>query len=254
MINPEKFPLSDIYRKLMNILSIKLFFSALVCPRLFQMLRFVNPTSMLMSPIRTSLPATALLAIFICFFSCNPPQEDKNANETTGAADTVAPETANSCLINGELPVLWIEATEFQKLRGQPAFRFYIDSNRDLTLSAWNKPYDDKPPVFTMRTSVLSGVQASIGNFLGNLILPSQMRADIEKEIRDSGWKIVRFIPFLDTSAVGKNQVIYHIELTKDAMPPRPLNSRDQQYFRRDTAAAVLQSDYQLNPSPPRNE
>jgi hypothetical protein len=209
---------------------------------------------MLMTPIRTALPATALLAMLTCVFACNPPQEDKQASATTASTDTIPLVAIDSFVINGVLPVLWIEATEFQKLRGQPAFRFYVDSNNDLTLSAWNAPYNDQPPVFTLKTSTLTNVKAGRGNYLGNLVLKSQDRADIENDIRTGNWTKVKFVPRLDTRPGATGQVTYFIEPTNESLPPRVVNPKDPLYFRRDTAATVPLAGYLLNPSPPRNE
>jgi hypothetical protein len=237
----------------MNILSIVLFFSALICARLFQIL-LVNPKQILMTPIRTFLPATPLLAMLTCFFACSPPKEDKPVSTTTAGIVAAAPDSAFDCPINGQLPVLWIEASEFLKLRGQPAFRFYVDNNKDLTLGAWSSPYNDQLPVFTLKTSILSTVSVSSGNYLGNLILKARDRADIERRINSEGWTIVKFVPILGTGANETGQVSYYIVLTNGSMPPHPSGPGDSLFLMRDTSSVIQPGGYELNPSPPRNE
>jgi hypothetical protein len=209
---------------------------------------------MIMTPIRNFLPATPLLAILTCLFSCSPPREDKPVNTTTAGIVAVAPDSASICPINGLLPVLWIEASEFLKLRGNPAFRFFVDNNKDLTLSAWSSPYNNQLPVFTLKTSILSTVSVGSGSYLGNLILKGNDRADIERRIRSEGWTTVKFVPIVATGANETGQVTYRIELTKDPMPPRPADPKSTMYMMNDTSGVVQPGGYELNPSPPRNE
>jgi hypothetical protein len=207
-----------------------------------------------MTPIRTFLPATALLAMLTCFFACSPPQEDKQAGAAIGTADSIPLATIDSNSIKGVLPVLWIEDTIFLKLNGKTAFRFYIDSNKDLTLTAWKTPYDNKPPVFTLKTSTLTSVKAGGGNYLGNLVLKADVLSEIKGRIRAEGWTTVKFVPILATGANETGQITYRIELTNDPMPPRPLDSKGPLYLLRDTSSVVQPGGYELNPSPPRNE
>jgi hypothetical protein len=207
-----------------------------------------------MTPIKTFLAATQLLAMLTCFFACSPPPKDQEASTTTAGIVAAEADSAFDCPINGQLPVLWIEASEFLRLNGQPAFRFYIDSNKDLTLSAWSSPYNGQASVFTMKTSISSTVGVTSGNYLGNLILKAPDRAEIQRRIRAEGWTIVKFVPSLATGTNETGQITYRIVLTNSSMPPRPSGPRDSLYSIRDTSNIDQPGGFELNPSPPRNE
>ena len=180
--------------------------------------------------------------------------------DTVDKINTIAatlPVIATRAGVNSCLPNLWVETSEFEKVNGILAFRFYIDDANDLTVHGWEQPYNNNRPAIYMKTSTDSEVELTNTVYLGNLYISAVLTARIKQMIRDGDYVAVVFEPVIDTASQG--QLTYKVILSRtlpalrvntqtDSLRSLSISSAVQQQSGQTTDAGIL-----LNPSPPRD-
>lgn len=153
-------------------------------------------------------------------------------------------------LLSDTLDVLWIEASEFLKLKDKTkkkiTFRFFITKQDSLTLRGWvnkkgSSKYDSlSRPEMNLYNGKKSLIRIGDGTYLGNTVLYNKGIRNIIKVIKEENARYVVFVPTVKTDYPG--QIFYDISVS-NIEPHR--NNKEK---------LVLVPTYvSTNPSPPRN-
>lgn len=208
--------------------------------------------------VRRLFSVLVALVLTSCLDACNERarKDVVNIEKNPGIAGALAPA---DCVMSAALPILWVETSTLLAPNGPLVFRFYVDDWCDLTLKAWSPPFNNSGPVVSLKTSILSNIDVSKDNYLGNLYLSQPMINDIKREVTAHGYQYIKFYPVIDQRSGSSGQVTYRYSLTNSLPRLKSLIPKDSvallmdsvMYSLTDTSMAV--SDY-LNPSPPRSE
>lgn len=206
--------------------------------------------------------------IFFVFNGCTcTGTGDNKVKDTSKIREASIPTISGTgnCTMSAHLPVLWLETKDLLALfdpdttKQRLIFRFYVDDRCDITLRGWRPPINGSLPVVDLKTSVLSGVEITTGNYLGNLILTKKMFKNIKEEVDQNGYQYIKFHPVIDSRSTSVGQVTYRYVLTdiqprlRSSIPADSVGYLKDMTFFSLTDTTLLAGDF-LNPSPPRKD
>ncbi len=189
----------------------------------------------------------------IFFSSCTgDSKKTESVSEKDNPADT-STKVLLPNLLTGNLHILYMDSSEFNKDTVRVVFRFYANTPDTLTLRGWTNDSDvfQDPPDLSMTMGAVTTFQFGAKTYFGNVILRRGERMRITRMTRrqNHGFKWILFLPHDGSRpnypSFPPGQITYDIELTND----------DPQSFSKDSSLTFASTPtfFSLNPSPPRN-
>lgn len=205
---------------------------------------------------RNFIRVALLSVILTAGCKCDRKKLVKQPSVTQGITVTALPLATG---VNETLPILYVDAQTIDNLQGKIIFRFFVDSENDLSIHGWRDNFDKNPPVLIPRATRLSNVKIAANTYMGNLYLDAQALNALQRQLGTGPGEsaYLKFVPIIDNREGSVGQITYQLIPTNTLPVYRTtMRGNDSLLHMYDTTAAqpAVVDPTILNPSPPRKE